>query len=234
MRRGLATSRTSAREAIESGRVTVSGSTATKPSRMVDPSEPVELTGPPPRYVGRGGLKLERALAAFGIDPSGTRCLDVGSSTGGFTDCLLQHGASEVVAVDVGTGQLDWSLRNDPRVRVLERTDVRDLDAAALGSFDLVVVDVSFISLRTVMPALTALAGAAPVVALVKPQFEVGRKHVGSGGVVRDPSLHTEAVDGVIGAAGAHGLAHVATEESPVTGADGNREFLVLLRRSGE
>jgi len=211
----------------------VSGTVAEKPSRQVDPAEPIELLGPGLRFVGRGGLKLEGALDAFAIEVTGYRCLDIGSSTGGFTDCLLQRGASAVVAVDVGTGQLDWTLRNDPRVGVMERTDVRDLDPASMGPFDLVVVDVSFISLRTVMPALAALAGPAPVVALVKPQFEVGRGRVGAGGVVRDRSLQDEAVAGVAGAADAQGLSLRGSVDSPITGAEGNREVFVWLQREG-
>ncbi len=227
----MAESRTHARDAVVEGRVLVSGSVATKPDRLVAPSEPIEFAGPPRRFVSRGGEKLEGALDAFGVDVSGRRCLDVGSSAGGFTDCLLQRGAVEVVALDVGRGQLEWSLRQDPRVRVLEQTDVRDVAADAVGAVDLVVVDVSFISLRTVLPAIGELADDALIVALVKPQFEVGKSRVGKGGIVRDPELHTEAVDGVVAAAAALGFRCAARSPSPITGAQGNREFFVLLEK---
>ena len=210
----------------------VSGSVAAKPERMVEESEPIELVGPGPRFVSRGGDKLDPALDAFAIDVGDARCLDVGASTGGFTDCLLQRGARSVVALDVGRGQLAWSLRQDERVTVLERTDIRDVDAAAIGPVDLVVADLSFISLRTVLPSILELAGDAPVVALVKPQFEVGKGRVGKGGVVRDPQLHAEAVDGVVAKATSLGWRSDASFESPVPGMEGNREFFVLLRRA--
>jgi 23S rRNA (cytidine1920-2'-O)/16S rRNA (cytidine1409-2'-O)-methyltransferase len=197
---------------------------------MVEEAEPIELVGPGPRFVSRGGEKLEPALDAFGIDVAGARCLDVGASTGGFTDCLLQRGARAVVALDVGRGQLAWSLRQDDRVTVLERTDVRDVDPAEIGAVDLVVADLSFISLRTVLPSIAALAGGAPIVALVKPQFEVGKGRVGKGGVVRDPALHAEAVAGVVEKAESIGVRCGASFESPVPGTEGNREFFVLLR----
>lgn len=212
----------------------VSGAPADKPSRMVLPEEPIELTAPARRFVSRGGEKLDAALDDLAIDVAGLACLDVGSSTGGFTDCLLRRGATSVVAVDVGRGQLDWSLRNDPRVRSLERTDVRDLDAATAGPVDLVVVDVSFISLRTVLPAIVAAAPGVPVVALCKPQFEVGRASVGKGGVVRDPELHERAVETVIAAAGAAGLSCRARVPSAVPGAEGNQEFFLHLVPSAE
>lgn len=232
VRRGLADSRSRAREAVLGGGVLVSGSVAAKPERMVDEAEPIELVGPKPRFVSRGGEKLDPALEAFGVDVQGKRCLDVGSSTGGFTDCLLQRGAAHVVALDVGRGQLAWSLRQDERVTVLERTDVREADPERIGSVDLVVADLSFISLRTVLPAIASLADGAPIVALVKPQFEVGKGRVGKGGVVRDPALHAEAVDGVVAAASSLGLRCDASVESTVPGTEGNREFFVLLRRS--
>ena len=198
----------------------------------MDPSEPIELIGDGPRFVSRGGDKLDAALDAFGIDVSGHRCLDVGASTGGFTDCLLQRGAVGVVALDVGRGQLAWSLRQDERVTVLERTDVRAVAPETIGPVDLVVADVSFISLRTVLPRIAELAGASPIVALVKPQFEVGKGRVGKKGVVRDPSLHDEAVAGVIGTASELGLETVGTFASPLPGAEGNREFFVRLERA--
>jgi 23S rRNA (cytidine1920-2'-O)/16S rRNA (cytidine1409-2'-O)-methyltransferase len=227
----MADSRSRARDAVLEGRVLVSGTVAAKPERLVDPAEPIELMGPPPRFVSRGGEKLDPALDAFGIDVRGLRCLDVGASTGGFTDCLLQRGASGVVALDVGRGQLAWPLRQDERVSVLEKTDIRDVDPSAIGPVDLVVADVSFISLRTVLSAIAELAGDAPIVALVKPQFEVGKGRVGKGGVVRDPQLHEEAVAGVIEKAESLGLRCEARFDSPLPGAEGNREFFVRLRR---
>ena len=233
MRRGLVPSRTAAQEAIASGRILVSGSVASKPAHMVAASEPIELTGLPRRYVSRGGCKLEAALDEFRIDVTGLRCLDVGASTGGFTDCLLQHGAAHVVAVDVGRGQLDWSMRTDERVTPVEETDVRDVDASTVGEVDLVVADVSFISLRTVLPSIAALADGAPIIALVKPQFEVGRTRVGKGGIVRDPSLHVDAVRSVVARAHELALRCVATVPSPIEGAEGNREFFVQLIRMG-
>ena len=211
------------------GRVLVSGSVATKPERLVAPSESIHVTGDRPRFVSRGGEKLDAALDAFAIDVTGSRCLDVGSSTGGFTDRLLQGGARSVVALDVGRGQLDHSLRTDDRVTVMEHTDVRNVTPAEIGDVDVVVVDVSFISLRTVLPAIVRLAEHAPIVALVKPQFEVGRGRVGKGGVVRDAELHREAVEGVIAKAVELGWRCDAETPSPITGAQGNREFFVLL-----
>ena len=215
------------------GGVLVSGAVASKPAHMVAPSEAIELAAPPRRFVSRGGLKLEAALDAFGIDPTGLRCLDVGASTGGFTDCLLQRGAAHVVALDVGRGQLDWSIRRDERVTSLESTDVRNADRAAVGNVGLVVADVSFISLRTVLPHIALLAEDAPIVALVKPQFEVGPRRVGKGGIVRDPALHDEAVASVVARAEQLGLRCWGSMPSPVPGAEGNREFFVHLRGDG-
>lgn len=193
----------------------------------------MELAGEPAPYVSRGGVKLSGALDAFALDVCGWRCLDLGASTGGFTDCLLQRGAREVVAVDVGYGQLAWSLRRDPRVEVLERTDVRSLDPPQLVPFDLVCADLSFISLRTVMPAIAELTGHGSALVLVKPQFEVGRSRVGKGGVVRDPELHEEAVRTVSDAARQAGLRAAGSCPSPITGADGNRELFLLLNGEG-
>ena len=215
------------------GGVLVSGAVASKPAHMVAPSEAIELAAPPRRFVSRGGLKLEAALDVFGIDPTGLRCLDVGASTGGFTDCLLQRGAAHVVALDVGRGQLDWSIRRDERVTSLESTDVRNADRAAVGNVGLVVADVSFISLRTVLPHIALVAQDAPIVALVKPQFEVGPRRVGKGGIVRDPALHDEAVASVVARAEQLGLRCWGSMPSPVPGAEGNREFFVHLRRDG-
>ncbi len=229
----MADSRARAQDAVLAGRVLVSGSPATKPDRLVLDSEPIELAGPPPRYVSRGGEKLEAALLEFVIDVRDRRCLDVGSSTGGFTDCLLQHGASAVVALDVGRGQLAWSLRNDPRVCVLERTDIRDVSPSQIGEVDLVTVDVSFISLRTVLPVIAELVPGAMVVALVKPQFEVGKRNVPKGGVVRDPVLQSHAVAEIAGAAERAGYRCRGAMPSPITGTRGNREFLLILEPAG-
>jgi 23S rRNA (cytidine1920-2'-O)/16S rRNA (cytidine1409-2'-O)-methyltransferase len=225
----MAASRQRAAEAIGSGRVLVSGAVAMKPSRLVDPGEPIELVGEGLPFVSRGGLKLAAALDAFGIDPRGRRCLDLGASTGGFTDVLLQRGAVHVLAVDVGTGQLDWSLRTHPRVTSLERTDVRELEPDE--PVDLVVADLSFISLRTVMASIAAAAGDADVILLVKPQFEVGRARIGKGGIVRDPAAHRHAVDAVRDAAVAHGLSARGEIESPVPGTEGNKEFFLWVRK---
>jgi len=237
VRRGLVASRAQAADAIAAGRVTVAGATADKPSRLVAPSEPVELLGPPPRFVGRGGEKLEGALAAFpGIEVAGRRALDAGASTGGFTDCLLQRGAREVVAVDVGHGQLHPRLRADPRVVVRERTDVRALDPAAIGGpVDLVVADLSFISLRSVLDALLRLVvPGGPLVLLVKPQFEAGRAEASRGrGVVRDPEVHARVRAEVDGALQARGAAIMGWMTSPLRGADGNVEFFVAARAPG-
>lgn len=196
---------------------------------MVGPAESVAVLGPPPRFVSRGGEKLAAALARFGVAAAGRRALDAGASTGGFTDCLLQAGAAHVVAVDVGRGQLAWGLRADPRVSLLERTNVRALDAAAIGgSVDLVVADVSFISIVTVAPALARCSTpAADLVVLVKPQFEAGRDRVGSGGVVRDHAVHRAVLREVRDGLAAAGLTVVDAMVSPLRGADGNVEFFV-------
>jgi 23S rRNA (cytidine1920-2'-O)/16S rRNA (cytidine1409-2'-O)-methyltransferase len=210
--------------------VLVRGALADKPARLVGADEPVELLGPAPRFVGRGGEKLDAALDRFHVVVEGTRALDAGASTGGFTDCLLQRGARTVVAVDVGYGQLHERLRADPRVEVHERTDIRAFVADV--PFDLVVADLSFISLRTVAPALVRLAApGADLVVLVKPQFEAGRVAVAKGrGVIRDPVLREEAVAGVRAAMEGAGAAMIDVMESPLRGAEGNVEFLAHLR----
>jgi 23S rRNA (cytidine1920-2'-O)/16S rRNA (cytidine1409-2'-O)-methyltransferase len=197
---------------------------------LVAPGEPIVVHGPPPRFVGRGGDKLDGALERFGLDVAGRRCLDVGASTGGFTDCLLQRGAAQVVALDVGYGQLHERLRTDPRVDVRERTNIRHVRPADLGApVDLVVADVSFISLRTVLPAVLALARpGADLVLLVKPQFEAGRAEVARGrGVVTDPAIWRRVLSEVLGALREAGTAIMGAMVSPLTGADGNVEFLV-------
>jgi 23S rRNA (cytidine1920-2'-O)/16S rRNA (cytidine1409-2'-O)-methyltransferase len=233
VRRELVPSRAAARRAIEDGLVRVSTVAVPKPSTLVDPSEPVSLVGPPQPFVGRGGLKLDGALDRFGIDVTGKVAIDVGASTGGFTDCLLQRGAAGVVAVDVGYGQLHWSLRADDRVTVIERTNIRTADAGELGApFDVVVADLSFISLRLVAPQLARLGGLeADWVLLVKPQFEVERRDVGRGGIVRDPAAHRKAIESAVAGLGEAGVGTVGVMLSPITGTAGNREFLLWARR---
>ncbi len=202
-----------------------------KPATLVAATTPLRLVEPP-RYVSRGGLKLEEAIRVFGIDVAGKRALDAGASTGGFTDCLLKAGAASVVTVDVGYGQLDWSLRTDDRVTVIERTNLRHADPASIGApFDIVVADLSFISLVTVAPALLSMGGErSDYVLLVKPQFEVGPELIGKGGVIRDPDVHFLALRRVVAGLAAAGLGAVRVRRSPITGATGNREFLLLAR----
>lgn len=228
VRRGLATGRGEAQRLIDQRRVTVGGAPARKAARLVHAGEAVEVAGDPPRYVSRGGHKLEAALAGFGIDPSGCRAIDIGASTGGFTDCLLQHGATAVAAVDVGRNQLHERLRADPRVVSLERTDVRRLEAAAAGGpAELVVADVSFISLRLIAADLCRLA-TADMVALVKPQFEAGKAEADRGrGVIRDPEVWRRALVEVCRAVVDAGAAIMGVMVSPLTGAEGNVEFLL-------
>ncbi|MGA9160173.1 MAG: TlyA family RNA methyltransferase [Actinomycetota bacterium] len=227
VRRGLAATRSEAQVAVRRGLVLVEGRPANKPSTLVDPSAPVELVGPPRRFVSRAGGKLEAALEGFAIDVTGRHALDAGASTGGFTDCLLRRGAAHVVAVDVGYGQLAWALRTDERVTVLERTNVRDLRPELLPyAPQVVVADLSFISLRLAMPALAGVASRdAELILLVKPQFEVGRERVGSGGVVRDPAAWRDAIRGVADACLGQGLAPVGIMASPLPGPAGNLEF---------
>lgn len=236
VRRGLVASRDRAREAVASGQVTVNGAVAHKAARLVLPGDALELAGPPARYVSRGGEKLEGALVAFGLDVSGWRCCDVGASTGGFTDCLLQSGAAEVVAIDVGRAQMHERLADDSRVTLHERTDIRDVDPTGVGEpFDLVTADVSFISLTSVMASLDGLAApGALVVVLVKPQFEVGRQEASRGrGVIRDPGQWQAALDRVLDAAIDTGLAPQTAFPSGLKGAQGNVEFFLLLKKGG-
>jgi 23S rRNA (cytidine1920-2'-O)/16S rRNA (cytidine1409-2'-O)-methyltransferase len=243
VRRDLAPSRNEARALVEAGSVLVSGAPADKPARLVAPGEPIVVLGPPSPYVSRGGQKLEAALDRFGVSIAGRQALDAGASTGGFTDCLLQRGAALVYAVDVGHGQLDPSLRADPRVCVLERVNVRDLDVATLQRADpefspvaVVVADLSFISLRTVAPALCGEVAApgADLVVLVKPQFEAGRAVVSRGkGVVRDPAVWEGAIEGVASALVSAGTGIMGAMVSPLTGASGNVEFLLHARKDG-
>ena len=233
VRRGLVPSRTRAIDLITSGRVFVGGAPAQSAARQVEAAEAIAIVAAPHDYVSRGGHKLRAALDAFAIEASGRRALDAGASTGGFTDCLLQAGASEVVAVDVGRGQLAWPLRTDSRVTVVERANLRDLHAGALGApFDLVVVDLSFISLRLVAANLLALAApTADFVLLVKPQFEAGRDRVGKGGVVRDPEVHRDVLREVVTDLDTAGLGVGAVIASPIRGAEGNVEFLARAAR---
>jgi 23S rRNA (cytidine1920-2'-O)/16S rRNA (cytidine1409-2'-O)-methyltransferase len=233
VRRGIAPSRAAAVRLVEEGRVLVSGVVADKPARMVDAGEPVVVTRPPPRFVGRGGEKLAGALEGFGLDPTGLRVLDAGASTGGFTDCLLQHGAVAVTALDVGHGQLHEKLRADERVEVVERTNLRHVDPHARPPYDAVVADLSFISLRTVMDVLVrSTAPGGWLVLLVKPQFEAGRQEVARGrGVITDPEVWRRAILEVVDAAARAGAAMMGVMVSPLHGADGNTEFLLHLRR---
>ena len=231
---GLAPTRSQAEALIRAGRVLVDEVPVEKPGTRVGASARLRLRGEARRFVSRGGEKLAGALADLAVDPSGRRCLDLGASTGGFTDCLLQAGAREVVAVDVGYGQLDPRLRGDPRVRVLERTNARHLEASALGGpVGLATLDLAFISVRTVLPRLREIAPEAELLVLVKPQFEVGRGRVGKGGVVRDPALRAEAVRAVREAAESLGYAVAGEAESRVAGPRGNREVFLWLRPAG-
>jgi 23S rRNA (cytidine1920-2'-O)/16S rRNA (cytidine1409-2'-O)-methyltransferase len=235
VRRGLARSREHAAELVTVGRVVVGGQVAGKPATQVAPDDPIAIRDLPgaPDYASRGGRKLAGALAAFpGLTVAGRRCLDAGASTGGFTDVLLRAGAAEVVAVDVGYGQLDWRLRSDPRVTVLDRVNVRQLAPEQVAPPPgLVTADLSFISLTLVLPALTTCASPdADFVLLVKPQFEVGKGRVGAGGVVRDPQLRAAAVDRVASAAAGLGLGAAGITASPLPGPAGNVEYFLWLR----
>ncbi|MBB3604196.1 23S rRNA (cytidine1920-2'-O)/16S rRNA (cytidine1409-2'-O)-methyltransferase [Mycolicibacterium sp. BK556] len=237
VRRGLARSRQQAAELIGAGKVSIDGMRAVKPATAVAVTANLTVEASDERtWVSRGAHKLIGALDAFGIDVTGRRCLDAGASTGGFTEVLLDRGASEVVAVDVGYGQLAWSLRSDERVVVIERTNVRDLTAEAIGGpVQVVVADLSFISLATVLPALTASASVdADIVPMVKPQFEVGREQVGAGGVVSDPELRAAAVLAVAARAGELGWQTVGATASPLPGPSGNVEYFLWLRAETE
>lgn len=233
MRRKLVPSRAAAQRAIDAGLVRVGGIAVPKASTLVAPADGVSLAAPPDRFVGRGGWKLDAALDRFDITVAGRRAVDVGASTGGFTDCLLQRGATSVLALDVGYGQIHWRLREDNRVTVVERTNVRYADATDLGApFDVIVADLSFISLHLIAPQLAGLGGRlSDWVLLVKPQFEVGKEHVGRGGIVREPSLHRKAIDRAIEGLETSGVGAVDLTVSPITGAAGNTEFLLWARR---
>jgi 23S rRNA (cytidine1920-2'-O)/16S rRNA (cytidine1409-2'-O)-methyltransferase len=232
--RGLAPSRERAKALVLAGQVTVDGAVVAKAGTPVLAEAAVALVAPDHPYVGRGGLKLAYALDAFGIVVTGRQGLDIGASTGGFTDVLLQRGAARVVALDVGHGQLDWRLRTDPRVLVLEGVNARHLTLDQLpGPVDVVSIDVSFISLALILPQVPALLRpGADVVALVKPQFEAGREEVGRKGIVRDPAVHARVVERVTAAAASVGLSRAGLVPSPITGAEGNVEFLMHLRQA--
>lgn len=229
--KGLVPSRERARAMILAGQVTVDGQVVSKAGAQIDPAADVAVLAPDHPYVGRGGLKLAHALDTFGIAVAGREALDIGASTGGFTDVLLQRGAVRVVALDVGHGQIDWRLRNDPRVVVIEHFNARHLTPADLpGPADIVTVDVSFISLRHILPVIPPIVRpGADIVVLIKPQFEAGRSEVGSG-IVRDETIQARVVDEIRDAAAAVGLTPAGLTPSPITGQKGNVEFLLHLR----
>jgi 23S rRNA (cytidine1920-2'-O)/16S rRNA (cytidine1409-2'-O)-methyltransferase len=234
MARGLAQSRERAVALILAGDVTVGGVIVDKAGTLVDEAAAIDLRRPDHPWVGRGGIKLAHALDVFAVDVAGITALDIGASTGGFTDVLIARGAAQVVALDVGHGQLDWRLRSEPRVVCLEGVNARHLRPddlpAGSRSFDLVTIDVAFISLRHILPVVPALLRpAGRVIALVKPQFESRREEVGAGGIVRDPSIHARVVEDVTVEAHRVGLDRAGFEPSPVTGAEGNREFFLMF-----
>lgn len=232
---GLAETRNRAQALVMAGVVLVDERRVEKSSEKVEISATVRLKGASleTKYVGRGGLKLEEALNVFKIDPTGLKCIDIGASTGGFTDCLLQHGAESVVAIDSGTNQLVWSLRNDPRVEVREKTNARELKTLDFDrKFDLAVMDVSFISVKKVIPAIVPLLSeSGRFIVLIKPQFEVGRGEVGKGGIVRETEKHERVVSEINNFAREIGLLVVGVIDSPILGAEGNKEFLALYAR---
>ena len=232
--KGLASSREKARAVIMSGIVYVDGRREDKAGSTFDENLPVEVRGNVLKYVSRGGLKLEKAVEAFALDLKGRKCLDVGSSTGGFTDCMLQNGAEHVIAIDVGRGQLDWKLRNDPRVTCMEKTNIRyvlpeDIEYAA----DFSSIDVSFISLvKVLLPVKNLLKDDGQVVCLIKPQFEAGREKVGKHGVVRDKKVHIEVIQKVLDYAESIGFSVLALDYSPIRGPEGNIEYLAYLAKA--
>jgi 23S rRNA (cytidine1920-2'-O)/16S rRNA (cytidine1409-2'-O)-methyltransferase len=233
--RGLAASRERARALILAGSVRVNGRPASKAGTAVTTDADVTVVAPDHPYVSRGGVKLAHALDTFSIPVAGRTALDIGASTGGFTDALLQRGAVRVVALDVGHGQIDWKLRNDPRVDVIERVNARSLTIADLppgrAPFDIITIDVSFISLRLILPVVPPLLhSTGDVVALVKPQFEAGRAEIAKGGIVRNEAVHARVLEEVTTAADALGLGRAGAMESPIAGMEGNREFLLHLR----
>ena len=234
--KGLFETREKARIAVMEGHVYVNGAISDKPGNQISEDASVEIRGNTCPYVSRGGYKLEKAISVFGIDPTGLTCLDIGSSTGGFTDCLLQNGASKVYALDVGTNQLAYKLRMDERVVCMEKTNFRTLD---IGSFpekvDFACTDVSFISLKLIFPnASKLLKEGAYMVALIKPQFEAGREQVGKKGIIKDPAVHAEVIEKTIGYAKDNGFSIQGLDFSPIRGGSGNTEFLVYLKLSGD
>lgn len=233
--RGLVNSREKAKTSIMAGLVTVNGQRVDKPGADVSMDAKVEVKGPAIPYVSRGGLKLEKAISTFHLALKDKIMVDIGASTGGFTDCALQHGAKKVYAVDVGYGQLDWKLRNDSRVINLERTNIRYIDNGVIDQQpDLITIDVSFISLGLVMPkAAEMISAGGEVVALIKPQFEAGREKVGKKGVVRDPAVHVEVIDRVISLAGSLDFTVKDLTFSPIKGPEGNIEYLLYLTKNG-
>jgi 23S rRNA (cytidine1920-2'-O)/16S rRNA (cytidine1409-2'-O)-methyltransferase len=233
VQRGMAESREKAKAMIMAGEVDVDGLKADKPGHLFSGSSSITLKKSPHSYLSRGGSKLEAALDHFSVDVNGLTLLDIGASTGGFTDCLLKRGARKVISVDVGYGQLHWKLRNDPRVRILEKTNARHLTSEDIGEdVNGAVIDVSFISLRLVVtPVSRLLLDNSFIVALIKPQFEAGKRRVEKGGVVRDPSVHREVIDGVAGFFEDHGWNVEGCIPSPVLGTKGNQEFLIYMKR---
>lgn len=233
---GHAESRQKAQALVMAGVVLVDEKRVEKPSEQFTREAKIRIKGQTDetKYVGRGGLKLEKALDEFGVDPTGMTCLDVGASTGGFTDCLLQRGARKVFAIDVGTNQLAWKLRSDERVVAREQVNARSLKSEDFDTaFDLIVMDVSFISVTKILPALKGLlAEGGKIVVLIKPQFEVGRGEVGKGGIVREPEKHREVIDSITVFARSIGLIDNGITESPILGADGNKEFLAIFKKS--
>lgn len=233
--RGLADSRSKAQALVMAGVVLVDEKRVEKPSEAFAAKATIRIKGDSPaaRYVSRGGLKLEAALREFDVDPTGSVCLDIGASTGGFTDCLLRRGAARVVAVDAGTNQIVWKLREDPRVEVREQTNARELSPTDFDSlFDLTVIDVSFISVTKIIPVLPPLLkDAGRVIILIKPQFEVGKGEVGKGGIVREPEKHQRVIEEVNASASSCGFLVRGLIDSPITGAEGNKEFLALYEK---
>ena len=228
---GLAESREKAKRTIMAGLVSVDGRVEDKPGSAFDVDADIKVAGKECPYVSRGGLKLQKAIEDWGVDCSGAYCVDMGASTGGFTDCMLQHGAVKVYAIDVGYGQLDYKLRIDPRVVNMEKTNIRYMDTALIEEpIDLISIDVSFISVSHMFPvAASVLKEGGKILCLVKPQFEAGREQVGKGGIVRDPSVHEEVIRKVIGYAGDNGLYPLSLTYSPIRGTKGNIEYLLLL-----
>jgi 23S rRNA (cytidine1920-2'-O)/16S rRNA (cytidine1409-2'-O)-methyltransferase len=226
-------SRTEARRAIDAGLVRVNANAAPKPSTLVSPADAVHLVAKPEPFVSRAGKKLDAALDAFGVPVTARSAIDVGASTGGFTDCLIQRGIASVVALDVGYGQMHWRIRNEPKVTVIERTNIRHVDTRAIGApFDLIVADLSFISLTTVSGVLSELGGPdTDWVLLVKPQFEAGRNRVGKGGIVRDPTVRYDVVHDVAAHFESIGLGLHGVIESPITGTAGNTEYVAWFSR---